>query len=135
MTSSSPLDSDAYYRVYKALHLVTHEAIPCVDNCLKVWHARQLQTLLPCTAQCPDGKKPKPPASCQNCVAWGVAIEGALYHAPNILSPPQITWTNVSQSNLSKSHVEVAKAYVLRLPKLQTSSGSSTPALRMCVRL
>ena len=41
--------SDAYYRVYKALHLVAHEAIPCVDNCLKVWHANQQQALPPCS--------------------------------------------------------------------------------------
>ena len=128
MAGLTPLDSDAYYRVYKALHLVTHEALPCVDNCLKVWHAQQIQKLSPCTAQCPNGKKPKPPASCQNCVAWGTAIEGALYQptANPSSATPQLTWANVSQSNLSKSHVEVAKAFVLRLPKKQGFSGAST---------
>ena len=127
MANYLPIDSDAYYRVYKALHLVTHEALPCVDNCLKVWHAQQLQVLSPCTAQCPDGKKPKLPASCPNCIAWGTAIEGALYQPPANPSSTtlQLAWANVNQSNLSKSHVEVAKAFVLRLPKKQGNTGAN----------
>ena len=132
MAGPIPIDSDAYYRVYKALHLVSREALPCVDNCLKVWHAQQLQTLSPCTAQCPDGKKPKLPASCPNCVAWGTAIEGALYQPTKNPSSatPQLAWANVSQSNLSKSHVEVAKAFVLRLTKKRDNTGASTQHYR-----
>ena len=124
--------SDAYYRVYKALHLVTHEAIPCVDNCLKVWHANQQQTLPPCSVlgplQCPDGKKPKVPSSCQECVAWANAVEATLYQpATNPPSAkPQMTWQNVNSSNLGKSHVECAKAFVLRLPKKHASAGASS---------
>ena len=119
-------DSDTYYRCYKALHLVTHEAIPCVDNCLKVWHARQ--KLAPCTTgNCPQGKKPKQPGSCQSCIDWGNAVEGILYQPaqsgqqPAGPQPPgktQITWSNVASSKLCQSHVEAAKAFLLRLPKM-----------------
>ena len=130
-------DSDAYYRVYKALHLVTHEAIPCVDNCLKIWHATQQQHLQPCTTgQCPDGKKPKLLASCANCVAWEMPWTRCCTNPPKPLPPAiapvgptgvpqpqpyqqanqQLSWPNVRQSKLRTSHVEVAKAFVLRLP-------------------
>ena len=131
MASSGCTDSDAYYRCYKALHLVTHEAIPCVDNCLKVWHANQ--KLPPCTkANCPQGKKPRQPASCQSCVDWGSAVEGMLYQPPQSGQPTgpqppgktQINWSNVVSSKLSQSHVEVAKAFVLRLPKLPPTASS-----------
>ena len=133
MACGGSTDSDAYYRCYKALHLVTHEAIPCVDNCLKVWHANQ--TLAPCTTgNCPQGKKPRQPASCQSCVDWGNAVEGMLYQplqsgqqpsGPQPAGKTQITWSNVVSSKLFQSHVEAAKAFVLRLPKRPpTQSGA-----------
>ncbi|XP_072025968.1 uncharacterized protein [Amphiura filiformis] len=111
-TSGCVVDSDAYYRCYKALHLVTHEAIPCVDQCLQVWQGNQ--ALPPCTTgQCSSGKKPKQPTSCQSCEDWGKILQAAAYKS-------QITWSNVSSTNLSKSHVEVAKAFVLRLQRQKT---------------
>ena len=125
-------DPDAYYRVYKALHLVTHEAIPSVDNCLSKWHAIQQQSLPPCSVlgplQCPAGKKPKAPksfqqlmspASCKECEAWGNAVEAMLFHPSTtpLAAKPHMTWQNISPSNLAESHVEVAKAFVLRLQK------------------
>ncbi len=125
-------DPESYYRIYKALHLVTHEAISCVDKCLTTWHSNQ--TLPSCTGQCPTGKKPKSPASCQACVNWGQAVEGALYQPPANPSNqpsataasgrPQIAWTNVNSSKLGNSHVEVAKAFVLRLPHKSTSGST-----------
>ncbi|XP_072022700.1 uncharacterized protein [Amphiura filiformis] len=119
--ASATSDPDAYYRVYKALHLITHRAIPCADNSLKGWHVNQQITLPPCSAQCPSGKKPKPPASCPECVAWGLAIESALYQPTTVhaKAKPQLTWSNINQPNLGRSHVEVAKAFVLRLPHKQ----------------
>ncbi|XP_072048274.1 uncharacterized protein [Amphiura filiformis] len=116
-------DPDSYYRVYKALHLVAHEAIPCVDRCLSTWHANQ--ALPSCTGQCPIGKKPKPPVSCQNCLAWCQAVEGALYNQPPKVRL-QVTWSNVNSSGLGKTYLEVAKAFVLRLPHKQTSAGASS---------
>ncbi|XP_072037295.1 NLR family CARD domain-containing protein 4-like [Amphiura filiformis] len=113
MASGGVVDDDVYYKCFKGLHLVTQKAIPCVDNCLKVWHAKQ--AIPSCTTgNCPKGKKPKQPASCQNCIGWGNAIEASVYHPPS--SKTQVTWTNVSSSSLSKIHVEIAKAFVLRLP-------------------
>ena len=128
-------DSDTFYRVHKALHLVTHEAIPCVDNCLRNWHAIQQQALPPCSVlgplQCPTGSKPKPPtssqqrrsplSSCHECVAWGNAVEAMLYHPVTTfpLARPQLAWQNVNPPILGKSHVEIAKAFVLKLPRKQ----------------
>ena len=134
-TAGGPRTSDAYYRCYTALHLVTHRAIPCVDNSLRTWHTNQ--TIPPCTGQgnCPVGKKPKVPPSCQSCAEWGKKIEAAVYHPPPkpgqlpagpqpppppssqiSQKSPQIVWGNVNTSALGNSHVEVAKAFVLRLP-------------------
>ncbi|XP_072047311.1 uncharacterized protein [Amphiura filiformis] len=118
-------DLDAYYKVYKGLHLLTYEVLPAVDNALKVWHISKQQTLPSCTGHCPDGKKPKLPASCQSCVDWCNAIEAALYPPPNPPAKPQLTWQNINQSNLMKNHIEVAKAFVLRLPKSKTNPGST----------
>ncbi|XP_072036598.1 NLR family CARD domain-containing protein 4-like [Amphiura filiformis] len=113
MASGGVVDDDVYYKCFKGLHLVTQEAISCVDNCLKVWHCNQ--AISACTTgNCPKGKKPKQPASCQNCIDWGNAVEATVYHPPS--SKTQVTWTNVSSSSFSKSHVEIAKAFVLRLP-------------------
>ena len=105
-------NSDDYYRFYKALHLVVHAAIPCVEHCLQDWHQRQKAVLSPCTNPgiCPPKRKPKQPVSCQSCVNWGVAIEAALY------KQAMITWRNVTSSNLYSSHVEVAKAFIWLLP-------------------
>ena len=132
MASGVPTTSDAYYRCYTALHLVTHRAIPCVDNSLRTWHTNQ--TIPPCTGQgkCPVGKKLKVPASCQNCTEWGKRIEAAVYLNPPKPGPPpvgpqpppsqtsqkspHVVWGNVNTSDLGNSHLEVAKAFVLRLP-------------------
>ncbi|XP_072015830.1 uncharacterized protein [Amphiura filiformis] len=116
-------DTGAYYKVYKGLHLLTYEALPCVDNALKVWHSHQQQTLPPCAGHCPDGKKPKLPASCQNCINWGNAVEAALYPPAIPPAKPQITWQNINQSNLGKDHIEAAKAFTLRLPKNKANPG------------
>ena len=108
--------SDDYYRCYKALNLVVHAAIPCVDHCLRGWHQQQRAILSHCTRQgfCPPLRKPKPSVSCQSCIGWGQAIEAASYH-PYLPAKSTIIWTNVTSSNLYISHVEVAKAFVLRL--------------------
>ncbi|XP_072048815.1 uncharacterized protein, partial [Amphiura filiformis] len=115
-------DPDSYYRVHKALHLVAHEAIPCVDKCLSTWHANQ--AIPSCTGQCPIGKKPKPQTSCQNCLAWCQAVEGAFYYQPP--QTPQITWSNINPSDLGKAYVEVGKAFVLRLPHKQTKAAAAS---------
>ena len=124
MASSGCNVSDAYIRCYKALHLVTRKAIPCVDNCLTLWHSNQKLHIKDKHPQegktCPQFKKPRQSASCQSCVEWGDAVEGMLYQPGKI----QITWPNVVSSQLSKSHVEVAKAFVLKLPK--TSRAAQT---------
>ena len=140
--------SDAFYTCYKALHLVAREALPCVDNSLKTWHANQ--TIPPCTGQgkCPVGKKPKRPASCLSCEEWGKRIEAAVYHPlpkagpppalqqPAALSkisqkPSQLPWGNLNSSNLGGSHVEVAKAFVLRFPNKpqQSNSGAASKSV------
>ena len=144
MATGGTITSDAYYRCYAALHLVTQESVPCVDNSLKTWHANQ--TVLPCTGQgkCPVGKNPKVPASCESCEEWGKRIEAAVYHPPpkpgpqpagpqppgsskTSLRSSQLAWGNVNSTNLGSSHVEVAKAFVLRLPnKPQPSTGATS---------
>ncbi len=122
--ASTVSDTSAYYKVFKGLHFLIYEALPCVDNAIKVWHKNKRRTLPSCTGQCPDGRKPKLPVSCQRCVDWGNAIETALYQPP-VARKLQITWQNVSSSNLGKSYIEVAKGYVLRLPKNKASHGTS----------
>ena len=141
--TAPPID-DAYWRCYRALHLVTHTSIPCVDESLKVWHDTQKLTIAQCTAigKCPIWKKPNN-ASCQNCVAWAKAVENAAYQTPQTTQAAQaspkvqtsaqtaLIWSNVNASQFWSSHVEVAKAYVLRLPKkqkLQSTVGSATTA-------
>ncbi len=124
---STVSEQDAYYKVIKGLTYLTRETLPCVDNVIKVWHKNKQRTLPSCTAaigQCPDGRKPKSPASCQRCVDWGNAIQTALY-LPPVARKLQITWQNVNPSNLGKSHIEAAKGYVLRLPKNKASPGTS----------
>ena len=47
------VNSDDYYtRCHEALHLVVREALPCIDNSLRVWHERQRLTMSPCTGIC-----------------------------------------------------------------------------------
>ncbi len=124
------MSEDSFYRCYKALHYITHEAIPCVEDSLKTWHSNQQQSLSPCIVQCPGGKKPKLPASCFNCVDWANAIETVYYQAganPSTQKTQKpIRWQNVHSSDFHKSHVEVAKAFVLRLPKIKPSTSSTT---------
>ncbi len=126
------MSEDSFYRCYKALHYITHEAIPCVEESLKTWHSNQQQTLSPCIVQCPGGKKPKLPASCFNCVDWANAIESAYYQAGASTQKTQkpITWQNVHSSDFHKSYVEVAKAFVLRLPKATCKTATPTTQLQ-----
>ncbi|XP_072027795.1 uncharacterized protein [Amphiura filiformis] len=127
---------ESFYRCYKALHHVTHEAIPCVEYSLKTWHTNQQQTLSPCTAQCPAGKKPKQQMSCSNCIDWASEIE-SVYYQPTYGKKPQpqktqkqITWQNVHSSGFGRTYVEVAKAFVLRLPKVPAAATQSTQQIQ-----
>ena len=125
--SSAVTDPHAFYRCYKALHIVSCAALPCIDDCLCTWHANKRQSIPPCsTNQCPSGKKPKLPSSCQSCVDWSREIEAVYYQqafqpvgAAQQSPQKQIPWANVNSALLGTSHIEVAKAFVLRLQKVQ----------------
>ena len=127
--SSTVVDPQDFYRCYKALHLTTCAALPCVDDCLKQWHAKKCQTIPPCaTNKCPSGKKPKPSSSCPSCVDWAKEIEAVYYQtfqptgAGSQSTQKPIPWANVNPSLLGTNHIEVAKAFVLRLQKVQQST-------------
>ena len=117
-------NSDGYIRCCKALHLVTHQAIPCVDDVLIKWHAVKQRTLFPCSrprprpplnpATCSDKGKPKPQSSCANCVAWGKEVEKAYFPQSD---KERIPWSNVNPACFHRSHVAIAEAFVLRLQR------------------
>ena len=115
MTSN---DSDNYVRCHQAVQLVCEHSIPCIQNVLSKWHKNLQQTLSPCTAahQCPGKGKPKAikqgKGSCNACVAWGNALEAAVY-PPN--SSGTLPWANINPSLLHKDPLEAAKIFVLRL--------------------
>ena len=117
-------NSDGYIRCCKALHLVTHQAIPCVEDVLIKWHTDQKRILLACTRPrprppsnpetCSDKGKPKPQTSCANCVAWGKEVEKAYYPQS---AKERIQWSNVNPACFHRSHVAIAEAFVLRLQR------------------
>ena len=81
-----------------------------------MWHAQQ--NIGNCIKpNCATTGKPKPSTSCPNCVAWGNALLAAEYTNPSQGIGTSIAWSNINPTLLSKDPVEVAKAFVLRLPK------------------
>ena len=134
MATGDPSNAAAYFRCHKALHLVTKESVSCVDNCLKNWHGRVINShsLQPCAGNCGKHKKDW----CSPCEEWGKLIESSWYHQPpgptgpgppaKLSKTTQPMWSNVNSCNFSKSHIEVAKAFVFRLPSTLPVPGSST---------
>ena len=116
------MNADGHTRCCKALHLVVYQSIPCVDDVIKKWHAAQ--GLPSCSRprprppgnpqECKDSGKPKLSSSCASCVAWGQEV-GKVYYPQSQSAKDKMPWGNVNPSCLHSSHVEVAKAFVLRL--------------------
>ena len=120
--AAAGVNADGYIRCCKALHLVVHQSIPCVDDIIRNWHTAQ--GLPSCgrprprpptnPTTCKDNGKPKVSSSCPNCVAWAQAVENTYYPQA---AKGNIQWSNINPLCLPTSHVEVAKAFVLRLPR------------------
>ena len=120
--SAAGLNADGYIRCCKALHLVVHQSIPCVDDVIRNWHTAQSLVLPSCSRprprppgnpqECKDSGKPKSSSSCASCVSWGQAVENVYYPQS---AKGNMPWGNVNPSSLRLSHVQVAKAFVLRL--------------------
>ena len=110
-------DHSNFVRLHRAIQLVCDKALPCITDTLTKWHSNQLQVLHPCASphQCPVTGKPKPGKSCQGCVDWGNALQ-TVYYPPIQPNVQNIQWSNVNPSLFHQDPVEVAKAFVLRLP-------------------
>ena len=112
-------DKDNFVRTHEAVQVVCQATLPIIKKVLEDWHQRQVRNLALCATpqHCPSSTKGKPSAKkgfCQNCINWGQAIESVYYPPCNVSFIP---WANVNPILLCKDAVEVAKAFVLRLPQ------------------
>ena len=108
-------ESDNYVRCHQAVQLACASFAPCIQRLLETWHKNLQQTLPPCTTPqtCPTKGKPKTGRrSCAACVAWGNAIEAAVYPPSSSGSLP---WQNINSKQLHANPIEAAKIFVLRL--------------------
>ena len=113
MATQTP-SPDNLIRVLQGLQYFCQKAAPSLQNVVNKWHAHQIQTINPCTnpQACSAVKgKPKPNASCAECVKWVKRIEGVYFP-----QPPFIAWKNINSSLLYTSEIEICNGFALHLP-------------------
>ncbi|XP_072046769.1 NLR family CARD domain-containing protein 4-like [Amphiura filiformis] len=106
-----------YIKTITSVQLVCSVILPTLQKVLEDWHQRSQRNLGTCTQSCPNKGKPNPKKGfCQSCVSWGAAIEQAYFPQSNIVS---MKWNNIDPTLFCKDPIEVAKMFVLRLPRGQ----------------
>ena len=105
-----------FIRCHEAIQLICSLSMPLVRLSIEQWHQMMQTHLQNCTTpHCPAKGKPNAKrGSCPSCVQWGVALQNTHSPSQNLVNPQ---WPNVNPTLLHKDPVEVAKAFVLRLPK------------------
>ncbi|XP_072029779.1 uncharacterized protein [Amphiura filiformis] len=107
---------DVSGKTSKAVADLCLQLVPCVQSALETWHTAQKHNQQACLQPSICRTKGKPTfikGSCQSCISWGVAVEKEFFPNSNLHN---IQWQNVNPTRLHEDPMEVAKAFVLRLP-------------------
>ena len=122
----SHLGRDSFVRSHEGVHVMCACALPCIKTTIQKWRAQIQQNTGDCTKpNCATIGKPEPSTCCPTlCGLWGNASLAAEYTNPSRGIGTSTGWSNIYQTLLSKDPVEVAKTFVLRLPKGEPSPKS-----------
>ena len=118
------INADNFIRCWKVLHFAVTQSIPCLRSILQQWQERNRKTIGPCQLprprprpalsprECSEKGRPTSSSSCSSCIAWGKAVEDVYYPQK---SKGNIPWDTINPTCLARSHIMVAKAFLLRL--------------------
>ncbi|XP_072043457.1 uncharacterized protein [Amphiura filiformis] len=115
---------DNFVMCHAALHTLLSHIIPSLQNAIDTWHKKTTATIQPCSnpAQCRPYTKPSKNYSCQECIAWAMAIEAQVYPLSTIFS---LKWMNANSTKFSKDPFEAMKLFALRIPGNQRNMYST----------
>ena len=109
-----------FVKCHAAVQCVTNAAVSGLQNALQTWHEPLRDNLSCCSTpkQCPSNKKPTAKNKyCKECIQWGDEIEAACFP-----KSWEVSWKNMTPSNLMKDPIEIAKVFVFQSTDGQESN-------------